>query len=419
MRSRNVPPPSILAGNDREPLDDLTITKEGRVSQVRVVSFDLDNTLWRTSPTIAAANDALADFLRDRCNLVPPKRVEKVMGELFQANRLKYCPIDSDTNNAKSPVLLTQLRKDAIEHVLLSSNNSNDDNNNFSPEHTSTLVEHAFEAWAMARHTAIVSHLAPSVVESLEEIASWRTQEGHRILIGAITDGNSDPTAIDGLGSYFDFCVNAELVGVSKPDSRVYLEAVAHVLESHSHLHEALGLDGASEMSVEELLGPWWVHVGDDFIKDVVAAKGLSMRTVWCRELVLDQGSRAPLSERKPERTVEELVKQVSEMEVIRMHVGSEDYLADSVHREFADAIVDKFADVSKRLLEWHSEAMQNPTKVDNDAQRTETSTYGPHPEQASPSSALPERSIKFCIHCGAQLPRTAKFCSACGEKQT
>ena len=32
-------------------------------SEVRVVSFDLDNTVWKTGPTIQAANDVLASFL--------------------------------------------------------------------------------------------------------------------------------------------------------------------------------------------------------------------------------------------------------------------------------------------------------------------------------------------------------------------
>jgi FMN phosphatase YigB (HAD superfamily) len=33
-------------------------------------------------------------------------------------------------------------------------------------------------------------------------------------------------------------------------------------------------------------VGPWWVHIGDDFFKDIVAAKESQMRTVWARELI-------------------------------------------------------------------------------------------------------------------------------------
>ena len=56
-----------------------------KISEVRVVTFDLDNTLWNTSACINAANDALAAHLQAQ-EIVQPKRVEKVMGELFKAD---------------------------------------------------------------------------------------------------------------------------------------------------------------------------------------------------------------------------------------------------------------------------------------------------------------------------------------------
>ena len=58
---------------------------------IRVVTFDLDNTLWKTWPTISAANDALADYLSAKTNdngdpLKLPKPIWEVMGDLFRAN---------------------------------------------------------------------------------------------------------------------------------------------------------------------------------------------------------------------------------------------------------------------------------------------------------------------------------------------
>jgi hypothetical protein len=83
-----------------------TINQQQRLNQVRVVSFDLDNTIWKTSATIDAANDALAAFL-DQHNIQQTRRVEKVMGDLFKSNKARYCPID--TESSKGPVLLTLL----------------------------------------------------------------------------------------------------------------------------------------------------------------------------------------------------------------------------------------------------------------------------------------------------------------------
>jgi len=85
---------------------DVSLSLEDRVKDndaignpVRVVTFDLDNTLWKTSETISAANDALAIYLSkiydaDGNIIKVPKRIEKVMGDLFQADRRKYCPLN-------------------------------------------------------------------------------------------------------------------------------------------------------------------------------------------------------------------------------------------------------------------------------------------------------------------------------------
>jgi hypothetical protein len=149
-------------------------------SEVRVVSFDLDNTIWNTSACINAANDALAAFL-DADRIVLPKRVEVIMGDLFQASKSTYCPLDE---NAKAPVLLTQLRIDAVCHSLVN-------HNGYSETDAEKYAEKAFQVWTKARHAAIPHNFATSVLSCLEKISSIRTSAGHPVLIGAITDGNS------------------------------------------------------------------------------------------------------------------------------------------------------------------------------------------------------------------------------------
>ena len=112
---------------------------------VRVVTFDLDNTLWRTGPCIKAANDALADYLASQ-NIVQPARVEVVMGELFRSNKQLYSPLDGD---AKSPVLLTELRIDAISHIL------ENHNGNEPKAAVDGFAQRAFDVWTDARHGAV------------------------------------------------------------------------------------------------------------------------------------------------------------------------------------------------------------------------------------------------------------------------
>ena len=49
------------------------------------------------------------------------------------------------------------------------------------------------------------------------------------------------------------------------------------------------------------------------------------------------------------------------------MTVGSDDYLVDSIRREFADAVVDDFGELSKVLLEWQQTALRRADKVSTD----------------------------------------------------
>jgi FMN phosphatase YigB (HAD superfamily) len=384
-------------------------------SEVRVVSFDLDNTLWVTSATISAANEALAAFL-DARGVVQPQRIETIMGILFKENKERYCPIEVE--QAKAPALLTLLRKDAIRKILL-------DDNGYSSESAECSAEEAFQTWTNARHDAITFNMAEAVKECLQEIAAIQTSDGHSVVIGAITDGNSDPRLIDELSKYFHFCVNAEKVGISKPDKRIYLKAVQE-LAGHPSLKHLLPDDDAQDYELESRLGPWWVHVGDDFIKDVVAAKDLNMRSVWARELVLNKQVDYALSEGKPERSVEALVKDVSKNEVVKMQVGATDYLVNSLHQEFADAIVDRFGEVATVLNAWHSEGLVKTSTplqiVENEVTVQEEVVLRPEVESGDTENDrtpnIKNGGSKFCLFCGNALPGAAKFCSKCGEGQ-
>ena len=133
-------------------------------------------------------------------------------------------------------------------------------------------------------------------------------QEQQPIIIGAITDGNSDPRTIDMFRPYFDFVVNAEGVGVSKPNRRVYVTAIQQVAQLAS-VRDIFDDNSESSSSmtddmISDLIGPWWVHIGDDFMKDVVAGKYMGMRTIWAKELVQDDDDKkeeaAPAAPQKP-----------------------------------------------------------------------------------------------------------------------
>jgi FMN phosphatase YigB (HAD superfamily) len=401
---------AVSGGDDTISIEDLSPTIN---APVRVVTFDLDNTLWKTSPTISAANDALADYLSTKKNddgneLQIPERIEKVMGDLFRADRRKYCPLvgaeipvktngdsaDGEGENMdelleqilKSPVLLTQLRIDALRHVL-------ETENDFTAERALSFAEDAFDVWTQARHDAVLDHLAPRVVDTLNDIRTSieNNSSGAPVLMGAVTDGNSDPRKIEILAPYFDFCVNAESVGVSKPDKRVYLQAIRRAITVRPDLFsDVLPLEeiagGEENMDVpfddetlENIVGPYWCHIGDDFLKDIVAAKDMKMRTIFAIGLVKDKLLANVTKKGDSEMGMGEFLKQVASQTVVTLGIGADDYLANALHGEFVDEVAQDFSDIGKILIRWHKEA-------DKPAISTGTAAEGEKERTTSPS---------------------------------
>lgn len=382
-------------------------------SEIRVVSFDLDNTIWKTGATITDANDALATHLHEKFGIV--ERSEKFMGQLFKQFPNRYagidfsqveCPIEEagdvvTTDSAvivqdvgqtrivnpsvvtsddgvvgginiqativsnlgkvmKSPVYLTALRKDAIRTMILEANPQQE---RLTSSPIDLDVDMAFEVWMEARCRSISNNFAPSAVTILQNLKSdIGSSTNKSVYLCAITDGNSYPERVSELTSIFDFVIRAEDVGVSKPDRRMFKAAVAALIfklgqdgksieefflgekvddEIATSTYLKLDSDSTSltwkdieDDAVEafaDSVGPWWVHVGDDFFKDVVASKEFRMRTIWSRELI--GGSKNSSA-----------------------NIGSSDFLAETLQDEFCDAILDQFSDLSSLLINWNEE---------------------------------------------------------------
>lgn len=263
--------------------------------------------------------------------------------------------------------------------------------------------------------------------------------------------------AVPELKPFFDFCINAESVGVSKPDRKIYETAITRVSQMES-LRDIFGSiaensdNALSQDMIEDLIGPWWIHIGDHFMKDIVAAKGMNMRTIWARELVLPKemmenlASQTKNDDKSKKKDVTEFVKEISKMKTIQMNIGAEDFLLSSVEKEFADAVVYTFPDLFTVLSNWQEEAVlkkqEKAKNIDFDPVVTlaaasdemkdifsivlpddpsypkVTTSPVPQSESSSPTTTNSDEKPKFCMSCGTKLPQVAKFCSACGEKQ-
>jgi FMN phosphatase YigB (HAD superfamily) len=399
----------------------------------------LDNTLWNTSATIDRANDILAQYIGEKIHnitsmdIVPNKppisRVEKVMGKLFASDKAKYAPIEG--KDAKAPVLLTKLRKDAIQFVLNEYLSNHDDNNTMDDTTIQCIIDTSFEVWMYSRHEAISQHMTPYTTDLMGQILSLKCHFHDRVIIGAITDGNSNPKLVPELSNIFDFYVNAEMVGVGKPDKRIYIQAVKEIFHKYPTAFTDLiptKLDSMTDDQFELLIGPWWVHIGDDFVKDIVASNNLKMRNIWMKELINPKkGKVTETGENKqsqPRYSLNELIQVVNENKVVEMSIGADTYLADAIRNEFATAAVDQLRDVIKILQQWQNDAFSST----NNRSTTYESRMQQDIREASKEekvALLNEQNVdtkgdfKFCIACGTKLPIVAKFCSSCGQGQT
>ena len=505
------------------------VLSSATTSEIRIITFDLDNTLWKTSETITHANTVLFELLQSRFGINVRSEVE--MGKLFREFPERYCGLldesesgEETNNNAvgngtsgneyannvenvgradvtnsppskstaqddgvhiqaqtstkkkRKPVYLTLLRKDAIRSLILQQQQQQQQRDIvLSPLELEEEVDTAFNVWMEARTQAISQNFAPFALETLSQLksslapsissTSMNQQSEKKVYIGAITDGNSNPQSVPELSGLFDFVIKAEDVGVSKPDKRVYKAAVAELMlqlmrdgksVEEFFLGEQLeGVDGdaanagyliANDDSLQEIswrnvdpdaveafseaVGPWWVHIGDDFFKDIVAAKEFRMRSVWVRELIGGAqafGGSTEASNSVTNRSVEDLVNDIAKNDgAIKMEIGDSDFLTSALHEEFSDAILDRFADLSNLLIQWNEEGNGNDYVHDSEALIYSNMGVesGAYPSSFSPngqpeSDQVDLGATKFCFACGEKIPAVAKFCPGCGERQS
>ena len=377
-------------------------------SVVQFVTFDLDDTLWPTEPVIGAANDALAAYLEHENLAFDAKSIPVLMESIYKSR------IAGNPSLPKSPVDLTELRKSALAQAFQIPMP-------YSPSDApDQRVEACFAVWASARHSACAMHLVPGAAEAM-----LRLQEAG-ITIGAITNGNADVFQVAGLSDIFSFSVTSEAVGEAKPSCRPFAaaaEAVARQLAAKGNVGEAASLQSAVS---EGKLGKHWVHIGDDFLKDVMPAKGLSMRAIWVSNDQDDDaqsGSDGADSDNdQPSFVLKNGVYSYSS-------IGSGDYLAKMVMSDMADAVVSTPTEAVEVVLQWHTEGLSSSM-----ATRLRKSDEAPGHHSAAaelmatdrdipPGAAIPVTSssskvTNFCSECGAMLPRLAKFCSECGTPQ-
>lgn len=198
-------------------------------SMIKVIGFDLDDTLWAVRPIILRAEKILDQWLKEN---VPPLQYDTTAMRSLRGHVLKQTP---ELVNQ-----VTELRRRIIQEAMLLSDIG-------APE-AKQLSDAAMEIFLVARNEV---SFFDGALDAISQLAN-------SYVLGALTNGNADISRL-GLTPYFSFSFSAEQVGAPKPAPNLFSRALTH---TNAEPHEM-------------------IYIGDDPILDIDTANNFGMHTIW------------------------------------------------------------------------------------------------------------------------------------------
>lgn len=199
---------------------------------LRLLCFDLDDTLWPVRPVIIRAEHRL----RNHLDAVAPQVHQRLSSEDFTALREARLAADPSLRHR-----LSALRRLVLEDALRTVGYAD----------AEARAAEAFEVFFDARNDVAYFE---GTLEALEALS-------RRYTLAALSNGNADIQRL-GLDHLFAFHLNAEGVGAPKPQPAMFEAALQRA---------GLGPEQA-------------VHIGDHAVDDVQGAAAVGMKTVWVNE---------------------------------------------------------------------------------------------------------------------------------------
>ncbi|MEL0307492.1 MAG: HAD family hydrolase [Halieaceae bacterium] len=201
-------------------------------SAIRLISFDLDDTLWDVGPALQAAEAAQWHYLEKRYPALALRLISKDEISVIRHQLLSEQPaLAHHISQFRQAFIGRLLRAKGVDRV-----------------EAEDAAEQAFAAFYTERHKVSVYQDAPDVLETL----------GRSFLLAALTNGNADVTQTP-IGCRFDYAWRAEQFGVSKPDPEFFIRAFR--------------VAGVTPQEV--------IHIGDCHENDVSGAVNAGARAIW------------------------------------------------------------------------------------------------------------------------------------------
>lgn len=198
------------------------------LSQINVIAFDLDDTLWPCMPTINRAEQVLYQWLQSHYPRIT---------EAFDAAQLVACRREFSKRDARYAIDMTGMRLDFLQYLG---------------------EMHDYDGERLARDGFEVFFEARQQVEFYADVLPCLRRLRRRFRLGAISNGNASVEQV-GLGDFIEHAVSASEVMAAKPDPLIFQQ-----------------LAGRFRVQPGEIL-----YVGDHPLFDVVGSIDAGYHAVW------------------------------------------------------------------------------------------------------------------------------------------
>ena len=201
------------------------------MATLKLITFDLDNTLWDATQVIARAEQAFQNWLTQQ----HPTVIQQLGQENISAIRLQVIRDNPDLLHN-----LSLLRQKSIGQIFLTAG--------YTHEQSQTLAQEGFEVFFEARNQVIYYRGALDCIQQLAQ----------KYTLGALSNGNACIKKV-GLNQWMNFHFNSENTGYAKPHPTMFEKALA-----------------TTNCTAEQCL-----HIGDHPEQDIEAAANLGLKTLW------------------------------------------------------------------------------------------------------------------------------------------
>ena len=201
---------------------------------IRLITLDLDNTLWDIEKTMVRAEKELRLHLKS----VSVNAFEIYCSETTSEIRERLLREQPELRSN-----LTEFRKLLLGEVFFRAGNSFQD--------STMLANSAFNKFFEFRNKVVFFEGAIDVLKALSE----------RYKVYALTNGNADVKMI-GIDKFLSGAVSSAEVGVSKPNPKIFEATLKKAGEEASSC----------------------IHIGDDYEDDIVGANNAGIASIWLNE---------------------------------------------------------------------------------------------------------------------------------------